>query len=140
MMNLDQLIHHPKDTHIHNLLARSKYWQNLDKEIKKLLPPNLHPHFQVACINQGQLILFASSQMASNRLKMLLPTLLPHIQNLVPNIIGIQCRTRPQPKIESKKQLTLSPAARSAFEQTAHRLQRHPKLAAALKKLAEQHR
>ena len=70
----------PANSPLANLLQRSRYWQQLDAAAKRLLPANLHPHFRVACIEEGALIIHVSAPMAATRLKMLLPNLLPQLK------------------------------------------------------------
>ena len=94
----------PANSPLANLLQRSRYWQQLDDAAKRLLPANLHPHFRVACIEEGALIIHVSAPMAATRLKMLLPSLLPQLQELDPNIARIQIKTRPpQPRRRQKQ-------------------------------------
>lgn len=138
-MDLQQILQkNPHTAPVVGLLERCRYWQKLDAALKDLLPPNLHDHFQVVCIEENALIVFASSQMAANRLKMLLPSLLPHFQQVDAQIMNIVCRVRPKAEAKVEKQLVLSKTALNAFAQSAEKLAHKPQLAAALRKLSKQ--
>ena len=131
----------PANSPLANLLQRSRYWQQLDAATKRLLPANLHPHFRVACIEEGALIIHVSAPMAATRLKMLLPNLLPQLQELDPGIARIQIKTRPHnPAAAKSKNFHLSERALNSFEQTAEKVAHHPKLAAALQNLVKNNR
>ena len=79
--------------------------------------------------------------MAATRLKMLLPNLLPQLQELDPSIVRIQIKTRPtNPEVPKSKNFHLSERALNSFEQTAEKVAHHPKLAAALQKLVKNNR
>ncbi len=131
----------PAHSPLANLLQRSRYWQQLDTAIKRLLPPNLHPHFRVACIDENALIIHVSAPMAATRLKMLLPSLLPKLQEIDSHIIRVQIKTRPtNPEAPKSKNFHLSERALNSFEQTAEKVAHHPKLAAALRKLVKNNR
>lgn len=117
----------PANSPLANLLQRSRYWQQLDAAAKRLLPANLHPHFRVACIEEGALIIHVSAPMAATRLKMLLPSLLPQLQELDPDIARIQIKTRPHnPAAAKSKNFHLSERALNSFEQTAKKLPTTP--------------
>ena len=108
----------PANSPLANLLQRSRYWQQLDDAAKRLLPANLHPHFRVACIEEGALIIHVSAPMAATRLKMLLHN----------------------PAAAKSKNFHLSERALNSFEQTAEKVAHHPKLAAALQNLVKNNR
>jgi len=79
--------------------------------------------------------------MAATRLKMLLPNLLPQLQELDPGIARIQIKTRPHnPAAAKSKNFHLSERALNSFEQTAEKVAHHPKLAAALQNLVKNNR
>ena len=61
-----------RDRLLAGLLQQSQQWRKLDAKIKTVLPVNLHPHFQTACIEDGRLVLLAANNMAASRLKMIL--------------------------------------------------------------------
>lgn len=137
-MKLDQYTQ--TDRNLHNLIARARQWQNLDSQIKKLLPANLHPHMQAVCIENGVLIVHAHAPMAANRLKMLLPALLPQLQQLHPQLQSLTIKIRPKnPPVVAEKNFRISGQALQYFRQSAARLQHHPELAQALQHLADNH-
>lgn len=59
---------------------------------EKLLPANLHPHFQTACIEDGRLVLLAANNMAASRLKMIAPSVLPQLAGLDASIRSVSVR------------------------------------------------
>lgn len=138
-MNLDHLSkRHPQ---LAGLLQQSQQWQRLDHAVKSLLPPNLAPHFQVACIENNCLVLIAANSMASGRLRMILPSLLPALARLDSRIGEVRIKNIPHTPPPSKtKNLHLSEQALQQFANTADRLQHHSELAEALQKLVEHHR
>ena len=73
-MNLEQL--GKRDRQLESLLRQSQQWRKLDGEVKRIMPANLRPHFQTACVEGGRLVLLAANSMAASRLKMILPALL----------------------------------------------------------------
>ncbi|MCF7521221.1 DciA family protein [Neisseria sp. ZJ106] len=131
-----------KDHHLSGLLQQAQQWRLLDGRIKELLPANLRPHFQTACVKQGCLVLLAANGMASSRLKMIVPSLLPQLQRLDDRIDEVQIRVLPRNNPPPKtNRLQLSTAALSALEQTAQQVgAKHPELSAALSALAGKHR
>ncbi|PSJ80531.1 DciA family protein [Neisseria iguanae] len=138
-MNLEQL--GKRDRHLQALLQQAQQWHRLDREVKNILPVNLRLHFQTACVENGKLVLIAANNMASSRLKMILPSLLPQLKLLCHDIAEVQVRVLPKtPKPERKNTLKLSDAVLQSFEEAATRLQaQHPKLAERLAQLAKKH-
>lgn len=139
-MDLEQL--GKRDRLLQGLLQQSQQWRRLDREVKQILPPNLRPHFQTACVEQGRLVLLASNNMASSRLKMIMPSLLPQLQSIRSDIREVSIRMVPKtPEAERVNRLSLSDRAVVGFEQTAAQLEeRHPDLARALARLAKKHK
>lgn len=122
------------------LMAANRAWRQIDRELQKLLPAYLHPYFQTACIREGRLIVMADNPSAASRLKMLLPPQLPAVQNLVEGVQIIEVRVKPQNHAaEKQKNLNLPAKAVESLRQAAEGVQHHPKLAAALEKLATKH-
>ncbi|WP_416191099.1 DciA family protein [Neisseria sp. CCUG12390] len=138
-MNLEQL--GKNDRRLQALLQQAQQWQRLDREVKKILPANLSAHFQTACVESGNLVLLAANNMASSRLKMILPSLLPQLRLLRDDIEAVQVRVLPKPSEQERSNtLVLSDAALQSFEQTAAKLQeQHPKLAERLENLVKKH-
>ena len=130
-----------QDPRLMGLLQTARYWQRLDTEVKKLLPANLHPHLSVACIEEGALILHVSGPMAATRLNMLLPTLLPALQELDDRIAVIRTRVRPpEPEAVREKNFRIDEQSLAAFERTADTLPHHPELAEAIRTLVRNQR
>lgn len=136
-MNLEPLLR--RDRVLNGLMQQAAYWQRLDVRIKKLLPDNLHPHFQVACIDDdGVLVIEAGHHMAASRLRMIVPVLLPQMQQIDARIRQARVRIRPpQHRPAPQKRAQLSECARSSCRDAAERLAHHPQLAAALARLAD---
>lgn len=138
-MNLEHLGR--QDSLLSELLKQAGKWRRLDAAVKKLLPPNLHPHFQTACIEDGGLILLAANNMASSRLKMIVPSVLPQLTGLDAAIQSVSVKVVPKPESRPKTNtLHLSKAALESFDSAAARLEkRHPELAEALAELVRKH-
>lgn len=138
-MNLDHL--GKQDPHLANLLRSAHYWQRLDAQVKQILPANLRPHFQTACIDNGCLILLAANNMAASRLRMILPGLLAQVQQLDHSIIEVRTKIVPKPPATPREnRLRLSKTALDTLDDSAQQLQHHPELAEALQRLVSRHR
>ncbi|WP_308185696.1 DciA family protein [Neisseria polysaccharea] len=138
-MNLEHLGR--QDSLLSELLKQAEKWRRLDAAVKKLLPLNLHPHFQTACIEDGELVLLAANNMAASRLKMIAPSVLPQLAGLDASIRSVSVRLVPKPEKPPKTNtLHLSKAALESFGSAAAKLEkRHPELAAALAELVRKH-
>ena len=133
-MNLEQL--GKRDRQLESLLRQSQQWRKLDGEIKRIMPANLRPHFQTACVEGGRLVLLAANSMAASRLKMILPALLPQLRKFREDIEAVAVKTERE-KVNS---LHLSETALENLGKTADRVrERHPELADVLERLAEKH-
>ncbi|MCP2039901.1 hypothetical protein L1281_000480 [Neisseria sp. HSC-16F19] len=122
-----------------DLMRQAAYWRTLDARVKTLLPANLHAHFQVACIDEdGTLVLWVGHNMAASRLRMIVPVQLAQMQQLDERIRNVRIKIQPpQNRPAPAKQAKLSDTARNSCRETAAQLAHHPKLAAALEKLAK---
>ena len=138
-MNLEQL--GKRDRQLENLLRQSQQWRKLDGEVKRIMPANLRPHFQTACVEGGRLVLLAANSMAASRLKMILPALLPQLRKFREDIEAVAVKTVPKiPEREKVNSLHLSGAALESFDTAAAKLEdKHPELAAALAELVRKH-
>lgn len=138
-MNLEHLGR--QDSLLSELLKQAGKWRRLDAAVKKMLPPNLHPHFQTACIEDGGLILLAANNMAASRLKMIVPSVLPQLASLDEAIRSVSVKVVPKPESRPKtNNLHLSKATLESFNSAAARLEkRHPELAEALAELVRKH-
>ena len=138
-MNLEHLGR--QDSLLSELLKQAGKWRRLDAAVKKLLPLNLHPHFQTACIEDGELVLLAANNMAASRLKMIVPSVLPQLSGLDAAIRSVSVKVVPKPESRPKmNNLHLSKAALESFNSAAARLEkRHPELAEALAELVRKH-
>lgn len=130
-----------RDHLLAGLLQQSQQWRKLDAKIKTVLPANLHPHFQTACVEDGRLVLLAANNMAASRLKMILPAMLPKLQTLHAGVREVVVRVVPKPPAQPKtNSLRLSEAALDSFDEAAAKLEsKHPELAAALAELVRKH-
>lgn len=138
-MDLNRLGRH--DSRLLALLQQSQQWRSLDRQVKQILPANLHAHFQTACIENGALVLLAANNMAASRLRMIAPGLLVRLQALSPEIGSVRVKTVPNPPPPPREnRLKLGEAALAGLERSAESLPHHPELAAALRRLAEKHR
>ena len=138
-MDIDNLTR--RDRVLRDLLLQSKQWQQLDRKINRILPANLQKHIKAACIEEGCLVLLAANNMAAGRMRMLAAGLLPRLKEIHPAIREVRVKLVPQVAPPPKNNPNqLGTQAVEQLAQTADRLQHHPKLAAALKKLVEKHR
>ena len=135
-MNLEQL--GKRNHRLLGLLQQSQQWQRLDAQVKQILPVNLRAHFQVACIEEGCLVLLAANNMAASRLRMIAPGLLPQLSRLDSRITQVRAKILPKPPAQPRQnRLYMSEAALTAFNDSVERLQHHPDLAEALQKLVK---
>lgn len=70
------------DKHDHllaGLLQQLQQWRKLNTRTKTVLPTNLHPHFQAACVEDERLVLPTASDTAASCLKTILPAMLPRL-------------------------------------------------------------
>lgn len=126
---------------LRHLLQQSQYFLMLDKRVKSLLPPNLHAHFKVACLQQGELVLLAKSSMAASRLKMMVPAILAQIQSIDEQIMQVKINVLPEnPTPPKEKHFHIPDSVLPHFEQTAEKLSHAPELAQALLDLVAHHR
>lgn len=124
-----------------HLLQQSRHFLILDRKVKALFPQNLSAYFNVACVQDGVLVLMAKNGMAASRLKMMLPMLLAEIQNLDAQIVDVKIRVQPEnPVVPREKQCHFSETVLANFEQTAQQLNHAPELAQALLDLVAHHR
>ena len=130
-----------RDHLLAGLLQQAQQWRKLDAKIKTVLPANLHPHFQTACVEDGRLVLLAANNMAASRLKMILPAMLPKLQTLHAGVREVVVRVVPKPSVQPKtNSLRLSEAALDSFDEAAAKLEgKYPELAAALAELVRKH-
>ena len=138
-MNLEQLGR--RDALLSGLLRQAGEWRRLDAAVKKLLPANLHPHFQTACIEDGRLILLAANNMAASRLKMIAPSVLPKLAGLDESVRSVAVKVVPKREgLPKTNTLHLRPAALESLNSAAAGLEgRHPELAEALAELVRKH-
>ena len=138
-MQLNQIAKH--DQQLCHLLQQAQYFQSINQKVKRLLPPNIAPHFRVVCIRDGKLILHASSSMAATRLKKLLPALLIQLQNLDNQILDYQIKVLPENTPTShEKNFHIPESALVAFSQTAQQMAHHPALHDAICNLVKHHK
>lgn len=121
---------------LRHLLQQSQYFLMLDKRVKSLLPPNLHAHFKVACLQQGELVLLAKSSMAASRLKMMVPAILAQIQSIDEHIVQVKINVLPEnPTPPKEKHFHIPDSVLTHFEETAEQVAHHPQLAQAIRDL-----
>lgn len=138
-MDLEQLGR--RDALLSGLLRQAGEWRRLDAAVKGLLPANLHPHFQTACVEDGRLILLAANNMAASRLKMIAPSVLPKLASLDESVRSVAVKVVPKREgLPKTNTLHLSPAALESLNSAAADLDgRHPELAEALAELVRKH-
>lgn len=127
-----------KNKQLQQLLAQSTHWQRLTNCLKQELPATMKPHFNVACVRDGCLVVIAYNSMAASRLRMVLPALLPQLQLIDSAVESVKVKVQPPDlKPELAKRASLGPLARSELARSAEALSHHPELAIALQRLSE---
>ena len=136
-MNITKLT--KNDAKLSAIMEQATYWRRLEQQIKQKLPPNLSAYYQVVCIEQDTLIIYADNAMVASRLKMITPALLPVFRQLDNNIRKTQIQVKPQtPPKPKQKHIALSATAQNTLQQAAQQLSHHPALAAALSRFGQQ--
>ena len=138
-MNLEQL--GKRDARLAGLLQQSQQWRRLDAQVKRILPANLHHTFKPPASKRAGWVLLAANGMAASRLKMILPALVPQLQELNAGIQDVAVKVVPKPPAQPKvNSLHLSGAALESFDAAAAKLEdKHPELAAALAELVRKY-
>lgn len=127
-----------KNKQLQQLLAQSTHWQRLTNCLKQELPATMRPHFNVACVRDGCLVVIAYNSVAASRLRMVLPALLPQLQLIDSAVESVKVKVQPPDlKPELAKRASLGPLARSELARSAEALSHHPELAIALQRLSE---
>lgn len=127
-----------KNPQLNLLLTQSAHWQRLNTCLKEELPDSMHPHFNVACVRAGCLMVIAYNSMAASRLHMVLPALIPQLQLIDATIKSIKIKIVPlDSKLKIVKRASLGPIARNELARSAEALSHHPELAIALQRLSE---
>lgn len=127
-----------KDSQLNTVIQQAKYWQKLGIQVKKKFPTNLADFYQVICIEQHTLIIFADNAMVASRLKMIAPALVPTLQALDKNICSVSIKIKPQEiKVTPVMKQQLGQNAINALEDASHKLGHHPELAKALQRFAK---
>ncbi|CRZ19614.1 DUF721 domain-containing protein [Kingella kingae] len=135
-MELDKLL--APDGNLTGLLRQAQYFNQLDQLVKRLLPPNLREHCRVVCVEESDLVIHAYIPMAASRLKMMLPALLPQIQQHCDWVRHIRVYTQPRnPSPERNKTHSIPSDALPSFERTAQKVEQYPELAQALRDLIQ---
>lgn len=134
-MNLERFS--KKNPQLKQLLTQSAHWQRLGTYLKQELPPHMHAYFTVACVRDGCLVVIAHNSTIASRLRMVLPALLPSVQQIDHNIDSTRVKVQPaQHEANVVKQASLTATARQELARSADALTHHPELAAALLQLS----
>lgn len=122
------------DKTVASLLQQVRIHQTIDQLIKQNVPSALGAMFQVACIEETVLVVFAQNNMVANRLKWFIPQILSILEAQgYPTIKHVKIKIMPQTAIQQKsKNCVLTPGAVKAFNETAQKVSHHPELAQAL--------
>ncbi len=128
-----------KNTPLGQLIQQSERWIRLEQDLQKRLPPNIAPFCHVICINQEHcLILAVDNNLVANRLRMVLPSLVPELQLIDSDIDSIHVKIKPRPIAKPKnKEVNFSDAALDSFTQAAKHVSDYPRLAQALEQFAQ---
>ena len=126
------------DSIYNQLMQQCAAYQQLTASLRKRLPENIAPHCRIACIKQHCLVIYADNNMVANRLKMLLPTILSHWQDLPPQVtqhkVLIAPHNTPQ---HTHATPMLSETAKQSLHNTAQQLSAHPALSNAFLRFAQ---
>lgn len=133
-MNLDYLS--LRSAVLTALLQQHRTQRQTTEQIKKLLPVNLQGYVQAALLHETSLTVFTAHAIAASRLKMFTPVLLPQLQRDFPQLQNIHIKIMPEETPVTKQgTFRLPENAVPHLSETAEKLSRHPRLAAAFKRL-----
>lgn len=90
----DPLYDAQKRTTLPQLLAQYWQWKALSESLHRLLPTNLAQHCSVACIENKTLMISADNPVAANRLRMILPSILPRWKDKPESVQKVEIKTR----------------------------------------------
>ncbi len=130
-----------QNKNLHNLLQWVDYWRYLESQLKQHIPQNLRDQCRVVCIRDNTLVVHTDSASSAMRLKMILPAVLPQMQDIDKNIHRFQVKHKPtHPQPHATDSHKISPTTLDKFEHTAQQLSHHTDLAHAIMQLVKHQR
>lgn len=128
-----------EDGLVQQVLQQALLWQQTQGALLAVVPPFLRERVRAVMVrDDGTLVWHAVDNAAAARLRMMLPTLLPQWQKVDKGIAAATVKIRlPEGTCEKVKQAHVSKKAAQGLRQTADTVVGHPKLAAALRRLAD---
>lgn len=105
------------------LLSRHEEHRRIEVWLRAHLPGSVAAACSVVCVHQGELEVAAPHPLPANRLKILLPELLPQLRQIFPQVAAVRVKIKPQN----------APAAAAPFRLPESRMADLQQAAAALK-------
>lgn len=129
-----------RDQKLADLTAAAQAILALDQAFKRVLPGPLGQFCQVACVRDGELVVYAHNSTVASRLRLLGNSLLPPLQRQGHALRSLRIKVLPTPhKVRQPRNVTLSDAGISAFDEAAQRM-RNPVVRDALLALLAHHK
>lgn len=129
-----------RDKQLADLTAAAHAILALDRAFKRLLPGQLGQFCQVACVRDGELVVYAHNSTVAARLKLLGNSLLAPLQRQGHPLRSLRVKVLPTPpKLRKPKSFALSEAGVSAFDDAARQI-RNPVVREAMLALLAHHK
>ena len=109
------------DKHLAGLLQQASAYEHLNRLLSPLLGPEVAAQVRVACLRDGELIIFANSPAWASQVRMVTSRLLAQLQPRLDNLQSIKVRVQPkqQPPAAAILRRPLSESARKSLQQFA---------------------
>lgn len=129
-----------RDKQLADLTAAAHAILALDRAFKRLLPGQLGQFCQVACVREGELVVYAHNSTVAARLRLLGNNLLPPLQRQGHALSQLRIKVLPTPPKQVKpKSFQLSDAGIHAFDDAASHI-RNPVVRDAMLALLAHHK
>ena len=129
-----------QDKQLANLTDIAQAILVLDRAFKRLLPGQLGQSCQVACVRDGELVVYAHNSTVAARLRLLGNNLLPPLQRQGYPLQTLRVKVLPTPpKLRKPKSFHLSDAGVNAFDDAARNI-RNPVVRDAMLMLLKRHK
>lgn len=129
-----------RDKQLADLTAAAHAILALDRAFKRILPGQLGQFCQVACVRDGELVVYAHNSTVAARLKLLGNSLLAPLQRQGHALSGLRVKVLPRPpKVQKAKSFHLSDAGIEAFDDAAQHI-RNPVVRDAMLALLAHHK
>lgn len=129
-----------RDARLADLTTAAQAILTLDKAFKRLLPGQLGQHCQVACVRDGEMVVYAHNSTVAARLRLLGNSVIAPLTRQGYPLRSLRVKVLPTPpKPVRSKSFQLSDAGLQAFAQAADTV-RNPVVKDALNSLLRHHR